>query len=113
MIDFDVEYYEYECGNACTPNGCCGHSTDIPVEIYIDGVRFSVDGYDAGDFPGGADKEEIDRVKKAVKNMERVLKQKNKPSSNVIINDSLKMDQQGRVVKSVYTLDRWEKKPEK
>jgi len=48
----EVEYFEYECGHPCTPNGCMGHTTNIPVGIEIDGVWFYVQGYEGGDYPG-------------------------------------------------------------
>ena len=61
LTGFDVETYEYECGHPCTPDGCMGHSTNIPVSFEVSGVRFVVNGYEGGDFPG-RDKDEIDRV---------------------------------------------------
>jgi hypothetical protein len=51
--EFDIEYFDYECASpfGCTPNGCPGHESDIPVAIYLFGVRFVVDGFPQGDFP--------------------------------------------------------------
>ncbi len=51
LSDFDVEYYDYDCGYPCTPNGCFGHLTDIPVSFSVGGVTFHVDGAEGGDFP--------------------------------------------------------------
>lgn len=61
----DIEYYEYDCGNPCTEDGCMGHSTDVPVSFTINGVRVDVNGYLGGDFPGD-NKEEIRMVKEFV-----------------------------------------------
>ncbi len=52
----NVEYHEYDCGSPCTPDGCMGHTTDIPVGIEIDGVWLWVDGYWGGDYPGDGKK---------------------------------------------------------
>jgi len=68
-IDIDVEYYEYECGCACSPVGCVGHETDIPVAIILNGTRFFVDGYEAGDWPGSFTDEEVEGVKRDVKEL--------------------------------------------
>lgn len=65
FTDFDVEYYEYDCGSPCTPNGCCGHSTNIPVSFTVGGVTFHVDGAQSGDFPD--EKENVNRVRAVVK----------------------------------------------
>lgn len=47
MIKIDsIEFYEYECGFPCTPDGCKGHVTDIPISITINGVRLVVEGAD-------------------------------------------------------------------
>lgn len=59
-----VEYYEYECGNYCSVDGCKGHVTNIPVGVEIEGVMFYVDGYQGGDFPGEG--KSITKVQKAV-----------------------------------------------
>lgn len=48
-MEFDVEYFEYECGICCTPIGCCGHTAYIPIAIVINGGRFAVDGAMEGD----------------------------------------------------------------
>ena len=64
LSDFDVEYYDYECGFPCTPNGCCGHGTDIPLSFTVGGVTFSVYGAESGDFPDL--KENIERVRTVV-----------------------------------------------
>lgn len=65
LADFDVEYYDYDCGSPCTPNGCCGHSTDIPLSFTVGGVTFHVDGAQSGDFPD--EKENVNRVCAVVK----------------------------------------------
>ena len=65
LADFDVEYYDYDCGRPCTPNGCCGHSTDIPLSFTVGGVTFHVDGAQSGDFPD--EKENTNRVCAVVK----------------------------------------------
>jgi len=64
----DVDYWEYDCGYPCTPNGCPGHITDIPVSIIIDGVTFYVEGYEGGDFPP-RDPEKIEKIIKVVDNI--------------------------------------------
>jgi len=62
----DVEYYEYECGSYCSPSGCHGHETDIPVAFEINGVRFVVEGYDGGDYPNSDTDDTVKRVKEVV-----------------------------------------------
>lgn len=47
----DVDFHEYECGMACTPNGCLGHDTDIPIAFSFRGVWFEVAGYREGEVP--------------------------------------------------------------
>jgi len=40
-MKFEVEVDEYldvECGHPCTPDGCPGHSTDIPLTFCIVGT---------------------------------------------------------------------------
>lgn len=54
LSQVEVDYYDYDCGSPCTPHGCPGHLTDIPVSITISGVTFHVDGSERGDFPSGA-----------------------------------------------------------
>lgn len=69
---FYVEYFEYECGMfGCTPDGCPGHKTDIPIAIEVDGVRFEVEGSMGGDFPG-ADEKLNKQVIKVVKMLENL-----------------------------------------
>ncbi len=69
-----VEYYEYECGGICTPNGCMGHiAKDVPVGIHLDGVYFTVDGYEGGDYPSN-DTKQIDKVQKAIEKLLNRLK---------------------------------------
>lgn len=72
-LKFDVEYYEYDCWKPCTPNGCMGHITDVPVTIWIDDVAFCVMGSEGGDFPGGEDKDGIKRVQRAVEHLTNTL----------------------------------------
>ena len=67
LAEFDVEYYDYDCGKPCTPNGCCGHSTNIPVSFTVGGVTFHVDGAQSGDFPN--ENENVNRVCAVVKAM--------------------------------------------
>lgn len=54
-----ANYYEYDCGRPCTPNGCTGHSTDIPVSMTINGYTFELMG-DRGDLSFMADKRRLD-----------------------------------------------------
>jgi len=68
-----VEYYEYDCWTTCTPNGCPGHETDIPVGLDIGGVSFYVSGYQIGDYPVSYAQEEIERVKQAVERLQNAL----------------------------------------
>ena len=39
--NWQIQYMETDCGYPCTPNGCCGHSTDIPEALAIGGYIFS------------------------------------------------------------------------
>lgn len=55
LDDFEIEYAEFDCGKACTPNGCMGHSTDIPISFTTGGVTFHVKGAESGDFPDNDD----------------------------------------------------------
>ncbi len=65
LSDFVIdEYYEYDCGYPCTPNGCCGHSTDIPLSFSVGGATFNVYGSESGDFPDS--KENIQLVRSVV-----------------------------------------------
>jgi hypothetical protein len=62
----DIDYYEYDCGSPCTTNGCPGHGTDIPIGLLIAGVWFWADeGF-------LADKEQIERVRKAVEELDKL-----------------------------------------
>lgn len=65
LADFSVEYYDCDCGSPCTPNGCCGHSTGIPMSFTVGGVTFHVDGAQSGDFPDND--ENVKRVRAVVK----------------------------------------------
>ncbi len=58
-MEANVTYYEYECGRPCTPNGCCGHETDIPVAIEINGFTFVLMG-DQDDLSFLDDKRKLD-----------------------------------------------------
>lgn len=69
----DVETYEYECASYCSPNGCMGHTTDIPVSITLDGISFVVDGYEGGDYPSSYDKAKIEEVKNVVERLRHAL----------------------------------------
>lgn len=68
---FSVEYYDYDCGQACTPNGCCGHTTDIPTAFTVGGITFHVDGAESGDFPDEA--VNVNRVCAVVKALESAI----------------------------------------
>lgn len=72
MMEFDIEYFEYDCAGYCTTNGCGGHMTDIPIGIIIDGVTFFVEGYEGGSFPGN-DIEEIDKVISVVNQLKEII----------------------------------------
>jgi hypothetical protein len=48
MPAIKVGYHEADCGSNCTPDGCPGHDTDIPVSFCFKGVWFEV----VGSFPG-------------------------------------------------------------
>lgn len=69
-IEFECDYYEYECGNNCSVNGCDGHVTDIPISITLDGITFYVSGYPEGDFPNS----NSDAVKSVVEKLKTLLK---------------------------------------
>ncbi len=49
---FEVLYDEYDCGHACTENGCPGHESSQPIGFWLDGITFYIEGYERGDFPG-------------------------------------------------------------
>lgn len=51
LSGFSVDYLEAECGFPCTPDGCLGHATDIPISFSVGGITFFVDGEHSGDFP--------------------------------------------------------------
>jgi hypothetical protein len=77
----DVETCEYECGAYCDGSeerGCPGHDTDIPVAITLDSVRFVVEGYDAGDYPG--DRATVEEVQNVVSRLDIALNGKPKRS---------------------------------
>lgn len=71
---FEVEYYEYDCGHACTPNGCCGHLTEIPLAFSVGGVTFHVDGAEQGYFPD--DQENTNRVCNVVEALAALIAQR-------------------------------------
>ena len=66
MEIYDIEYYEYDCGDPCTVDGCPGHVTDVPIGFTFNGIQFYVAGAEGGDFPG-SNKEEIKEVQEAFK----------------------------------------------
>lgn len=39
--NWEITTMETECGFPCTPNGCCGHSTDIPEYLCVGGFNLS------------------------------------------------------------------------
>ncbi len=51
VID-DIDYFEYDCFDYCTPDGCKGHVTDIPISFCFNGIQFFVEGFEGGTFPG-------------------------------------------------------------
>lgn len=51
ITDVTVEYHEYDCGSPCTPSGCPGHVTDMPVGLVVGGVQLTVENASGGDFP--------------------------------------------------------------
>ena len=59
-IPVEVEFYEYECGSYCSPNGCPGHMTTFPVGFFYKGFVFYVAGYNEGDFPQDNEQENSD-----------------------------------------------------
>lgn len=61
---FSVEYLENDCGYACTPDGCRGHTSDLPVSFEVEGITFHVEGADSGDYP--STKEECHHLKRVV-----------------------------------------------
>ena len=63
-MKIEIEDYEYDCMGYCTSDGCRGHTTDIPVAIIINNIRFEVEGYSGGDYP--SDQDTINDVKKVV-----------------------------------------------
>lgn len=71
-MDICIEYYDYDCGCACTPEGCTGHITDIPIGIIVDGVTFYVEGYETGDLPV-TDPDHVDKIKAVVKKLSDIL----------------------------------------
>lgn len=68
-----VEYYEYDCTGYCTPNGCKGHITNIPVGISIDGVMFYVEGYEGGDYPIQGDDEKIKVIEQIIEKLTKLI----------------------------------------
>lgn len=65
-LHYEIEYYEYDCWKPCTPNGCMGHTTDVPVALHFDDVSLYVEGFEQGDFPAGADNDEVRKVQNAI-----------------------------------------------
>lgn len=68
VID-DIDYYEYDCFDYCTPDGCKGHVTDIPVSFCFNGIQFFVEGFESGAFPG-KDENHIKKVQETFKIMD-------------------------------------------
>lgn len=68
LSDNALEYLEYDCFYPCTPDGCLGHVTDLPVGFSIAGVDFEVRGYANGDFPS-SDAEENNHVEAVIKRL--------------------------------------------
>lgn len=64
-METHITYYEYECGQPCTPNGCCGHETDIPVAIEINGFTLVLMG-DQDDLSFLNDKRQLDHWTRTV-----------------------------------------------
>jgi len=74
----DIEYYEYDCPEYCTPDGCKGHTTDIPVGIMINGIMFYVEGYESGDYPNRGDDEKIKKVQAVIEELKKLEKENSK-----------------------------------
>lgn len=81
LTGFHVDYYDYECGQPCTPNGCRGHSTDIPISFTVNGITFYVDGVHSGDFPN---KEDIKDVQQVVRSIGALVQNNSKLKSEII-----------------------------
>lgn len=70
-MKISIEYFETDCGSPCTPNGCMGHDTDIPVSITIDGISFDIENSIGGDFPN--ESSDIDKVKEVVNKLHQLI----------------------------------------
>ena len=64
-LHYEIGFYVQSCGK-CTEYGCIGHDTDIPIALHFDDVSLYVEGYNQGDFPAGADQDEVRKVQKAI-----------------------------------------------
>lgn len=77
-MELEIEYLESECGGlGCTPNGCPGHRTDIPVAIILNGFRLVQPEVDRGEPLGEDDKtsaKEYERWKKTIENLQALFK---------------------------------------
>lgn len=63
-MDIGVEYYEYDCGRPCTPDGCPGHVTDNAIAIWVNGVRLVEENYALGNGPTSS--EDVQKVTDAI-----------------------------------------------
>lgn len=70
----EVEYYEYECLECCSPSGCMGHETDIPTALWVDDVCFSL-GND--DYPMSEDKDTVRKISEVAEKVAAILREKN------------------------------------
>jgi hypothetical protein len=49
-MKLEIEYHERYCGGlGCTPDGCSGHSTDMPAAIVLNGFRITNPQIDEGE----------------------------------------------------------------
>jgi hypothetical protein len=83
--DWKLEWMEATCGSpmGCTPDGCMGHTTDIPEALTIAGVRleFNPDNYEVK-----ADFSALRAVGAALNELITTAKQKTKHATQSIIN---------------------------
>ena len=68
-MEIYVDYYEYDCGQPCTPDGCKGHDTDIPIGITIDGIYLHI-----WDYP---EVNKVDAVKNLIGELCSIIEQTN------------------------------------
>lgn len=59
--NWEITNFETDCGSACTPNGCCGHSTDVPETLTIGGYSIQFPTEDLTDTPDWNNMEAIGR----------------------------------------------------